>query len=102
MTKIKVIIVDDSDFVRDGMGIILGVDDEFHVVGCAKNGAEALEFAQKEKPDVFLMDLQMPEMDGIAATKEIVARGLGKVLILTTFDDRELVEKAMKNGATDI
>ncbi|AWW27529.1 MULTISPECIES: response regulator [unclassified Acetobacterium] len=99
MTKIKVIIVDDSDFVRDGMGIILGVDDEFQVVGCAKNGREALEFAQKEKPDVFLMDIQMPEMDGIAATKEIVAKGLGKVLILTTFDDRELVEKAMKNGA---
>lgn len=99
MDKIKVIIVDDSDFVRDGMRIILSVDEEFQVLGCAKNGKEALELAIKEKADVILMDIQMPEMDGIEATKEIVRRKLGKVLILTTFDDDELVEKALKNGA---
>ena len=99
MDKIKVIIADDSDFVRDGMGIILGVDEEFRVIGCAKNGQEALKLARQEQPDVFLMDIQMPVMDGIEATREIVAQNLGKVLILTTFDDRELVEKAIKNGA---
>jgi len=99
MDKIKVIIADDSDFVRDGMGIILGVDEEFSVIGCAKNGKEALKLARQEKPDVFLMDIQMPVMDGIEAIREIVANDLGKVLILTTFDDRELVEKAIKNGA---
>ena len=99
MDKIKVIIVNDSDFVRDGMRIILSVDEEFQVLGCAKNGKEALELAIKEKADVILMDIQMPEMDGIEATKEIVRRKLGKVLILTTFDDDELVEKALKNGA---
>ncbi len=81
------------------MRIILSVDEEFQVVGCARNGKEALELAQREKADVILMDIQMPEMDGIEATKELARRKLGKILILTTFDDDELVEKALKNGA---
>lgn len=100
MEKIKVIIADDSDFVRDGMRIILSVDEEFQVLGCAKNGKEALDLAMsQEKADVILMDIQMPDMDGIEATKEIVKRRLGRVLILTTFDDDELVEQAIKSGA---
>ena len=99
MEKIKVIIADDSDFVRDGMKIILDVDDEFDVIGCAANGKEAIELAEKDKPDVFLMDIQMPEMDGIEATKHIVEKNLGKVLILTTFDDNDLVKQALQNGA---
>ncbi len=99
MDKIKVIIADDSDFVRDGMKIILDVDDDFEVIGTASNGREAIELAEKQKPDVFLMDIQMPEMDGIDATKYIVEHDLGKVLILTTFDDDDLVKRALKNGA---
>ncbi len=99
MDKIKVIIADDSDFVRDGMKIILQVDEDFDVIGCAKNGKEAIEIAQENTPDIFLMDIQMPEMDGIEATKYIVENNLGKVLILTTFDDDELVQNALKNGA---
>ena len=99
MEKIKVIIADDSDFVRDGMKIILDVDDEFEVLGTAETGKEAIELARKSAPDIFLMDIQMPEMDGIEATRIIVEEGLGKVLILTTFDDDELVRKALKNGA---
>ena len=99
MEKIKVIIADDSDFVRDGMKIILDVDDDFEVIGCASNGKEAIELAEKEAPDVFLMDIQMPVMDGIEATRQIVKNGLGKVLILTTFDDDDLVRQALKNGA---
>lgn len=99
MDKIKVIIADDSDFVRDGMKIILDVDDDFEVLGSAANGREAIELAEKEKPDVFLMDIQMPEMDGIEATKHIVEHDLGKVLILTTFDDDELVKQALQSGA---
>ncbi len=99
MDKIKVIIADDSDFVRDGMKIILDVDDDFEVLGVAANGREAIELAETSAPDVFLMDIQMPEMDGIEATKYIVEHNLGKVLILTTFDDDELVRRALRNGA---
>ncbi len=99
MDKIKVIIADDSAFVRDGMRIILELDDQFEVVGCAANGAEALEIARDKACDVILMDIQMPIMDGIEATKFFVKENLGKVLILTTFDDYDLVERAIKCGA---
>ena len=99
MNKIKVLIADDSDFVRDGMKIILDVDDDFTVLGTAANGRELIELAEKNTPDVILMDIQMPEMDGIEATKYVVEHNLGKVLILTTFDDDELVQQALRNGA---
>ncbi len=99
MNKIKVIIADDDNFVRDGMRIILSLDEEFEVAGCAQNGHEAVMLARKQNADVILMDIQMPVMDGIEATKEIVEGNLGRVLILTTFDDYELVSRAMKSGA---
>lgn len=99
MEKIRVMIAEDSDFVRDGMRIILSVDHEFEVVGCAENGSKALELAETNQVDVILMDIQMPVMDGIEATKIITEKGLGKVLILTTFDDYDLVKRAIKNGA---
>lgn len=96
---IKVIIADDSDFVREGMNIILSVDSGFEVLGCAANGRECVELARSSAADVILMDIQMPEMDGIEATKIIAREGLGKVLILTTFDDYDLVRKAIRGGA---
>ena len=96
---IRIIIADDSDFVREGMSIILSVDSEFDVIGCASNGRECIELARKNNADVILMDIQMPEMNGIEATGIISEENLGKVLILTTFDDYDLVRKAIRNGA---
>lgn len=99
MEKIRVIIADDSDFVRDGINIIIGMDEDFEVLGCAKDGRAAVELARIGRADVVLMDIQMPEMDGIEATGIIVRENLAKVLILTTFDDDDLVIRAINNGA---
>ena len=71
MDKIKVIITDDSDFVRDGMRIILEVDEDFEVIGCARNGREAIEIAKESTPDILLMDIQMPVMNGYEAVAAI-------------------------------
>jgi len=97
--KIKIIIVDDSDFVRDGMNIILGLDDDFEVLGLAADGMQAVSLARQHKADIILMDIRMPVMDGIEATEIIVREDLGKVLILTTFDDDDLVVRAIRCGA---
>lgn len=99
MEKIRLIVADDSAFVRDGMRIILELDEKFEVVGCAENGEKAVELARNNTCDVILMDIQMPVMDGIEATDIITRENLGKVLILTTFDDYDLVKKAIKCGA---
>lgn len=99
LDKIRLIIADDSDFVRDGLKIIFELDDAFEVIGTAENGKEAVELAKSHKTDIILMDLEMPVMDGIAATKEITTHELGKVLVLTTFDDDERIQKALSNGA---
>ena len=97
---IKVLIVDDHEMVRLGISSYLGVQSDMEVVGEAENGQEAVEKALALRPDAILMDVVMPEMDGIAATKEILRQWPeAKIIILTSFIDDEKVYPAIEAGA---
>jgi NarL family two-component system response regulator LiaR len=97
---IRVMIVDDHDMVRRGLATFLRVDPGLELVGEARNGAEAVQMCEHLQPDVILMDLVMPEMDGSAATQAIRARWPGiQVIALTSFQERELVRQALRAGA---
>jgi len=99
---IKVLIADDERLVRSGFKVLLDLEDDITVVGEATDGAEAVERARATRPDVVLMDIRMPDMDGIRATAEIArTRGLEevRVLILTTYDTDEYVFDALQAGA---
>ena len=100
--SISVAIVDDQALVRGGFAVMLGLQDDIEVVAEAGDGAAAIEIARIHRPDVILMDIRMPGMDGIAATKAIIdsADWSMKVLILTTFDPDEYVYKALQAGAS--
>ena len=101
MVAVKVLIVDDHDIVRQGLRYYLDVHDEINVVGEAETGVEALSLVRKMEPDVVLMDLVMPEMDGIEATQELLARNPDiKVIVLTTFAEEQKVFPAIEAGAT--
>jgi DNA-binding NarL/FixJ family response regulator len=98
---ISVLLADDQALVRGGFKLILDAQDDIEVVGEAANGREAIEEATKFHPDVLLMDVRMPELDGISATRTIVTEGLAaRVLVLTTFDEDRIVYDAMKAGAS--
>ena len=98
--KIKVLVVDDQRLVRDGIASLLGLDDEISVIGTAENGKEALALARELKPDVCLLDIQMPVMDGISTLERIRAEGIVPyVVMLTTFDDREYIVRSLRSGA---
>jgi DNA-binding NarL/FixJ family response regulator len=108
VSSIRVLIADDQALVRAGFGMILDAEDDLEIVGEASDGAEAVEQALALRPDVVLMDIRMPELDGIEATRRIVA-GIGagdadappvRVLMLTTFDLNEYVYEALRAGAS--
>ncbi|MFC8799479.1 response regulator [Promicromonospora sp. NPDC057138] len=96
----RVLLVDDQALVRSGFSLILSVEDDLDVVGEAGDGAAAIELTRELRPDVVLMDVQMPVMDGIEATRRIVAEDLAKVLVLTTFDHDEYVFDGLAAGAS--
>jgi DNA-binding NarL/FixJ family response regulator len=97
----RILVVDDQELVRAGLVKLLEAEPDFHVVGQAADGADAVEGVARVKPDVVLMDVRMPRMDGIEATRRIAAREQPpRVLILTTFDLDEYVFDALKAGAS--
>jgi DNA-binding NarL/FixJ family response regulator len=98
---IRVLIADDQALVRGGFRLILEAQKDIQVIGEAADGREALEQAQVLRPDVVLMDIRMPELNGLEATRQLLSGGEGvRVLILTTFDLDEYVYEAMKAGAS--
>jgi len=100
---IRCLIADDQAMVREGFGALLGAQDGITVVGLAADGAQAVALAREGHPDVVLMDVRMPVMDGLAATRELLSGGTGsalRVLMLTTFDLDEYVYEALRAGAS--
>jgi DNA-binding NarL/FixJ family response regulator len=101
MRSIRVLIADDQMMVREGFSVLLNAMPDIEVAGEAVNGREAVEKVRELRPDVVLMDIRMPELNGIEATREIVAAdGAAKVLVLTTFDLDEYVYQALRAGAS--
>ena len=97
---IRVMLVDDHNVVRSGLATFLRAYEDLQLVGQAKNGLEAVQLCREKKPDVVLMDLIMPEMDGIAATRAILAECPEiKVIAMTSFDEEELVRGVLAAGA---
>lgn len=97
---IKILLVDDQSLIRRGLKALLSFESDFQVVGEADNGEIAIHQVEVLQPDVVLMDIRMPIMDGVAATREISQRfPQAKVLVLTTFDDDEYVTQALQYGA---
>lgn len=99
---IRVLVADDQALVRDGFTMILDAQDDIHVVAAVGDGAAAVAAARQFEPDVVLMDIQMPHLDGVSATRQILRSGatLPRVLVLTTFDLDEYVYEALQAGAS--
>jgi DNA-binding NarL/FixJ family response regulator len=101
VTALRVVVVDDDDLMRAGLRAVLSVDESIEVVGEAADGREAIERTRRLRADVVLMDVRMPTLDGIAATREIVAAvPRTRVLILTTFEDDDYIFGALAAGAS--
>jgi DNA-binding NarL/FixJ family response regulator len=97
---IRVLVVDDQELVRQGLSGLLATQPDLQIVGEAATGQSAIAQVEQLQPDIVLMDIRMPEMDGVVATREICQRfAATKVLVLTTFDDTEYISQAMQFGA---
>jgi len=98
---IKVLLVDDQDILVEGLKLILGKEEDIQICGTANNGRKAYEACKGHRPDVVLMDIKMPEVNGVEATGMIKKDFPGvKIIVLTTFNDDEYIYDALKNGAS--
>lgn len=96
----KILIVDDDALIREGLEILIDLEEDMEVAGVASNGREAYDFCRDNSPDIVLMDVRMPVVDGVIGTKLIKDDFKNiKVIILTTFKDDEYIKQAIKNGA---
>jgi DNA-binding NarL/FixJ family response regulator len=95
---IKVLIADDDAIIREGLRMIIETQPDLEFVGTASDGRKAVELCQRERPDVTMLDIRMPVMDGIQAAQEIIADKLSIPLLLTTFDEPDLILRALKAG----
>lgn len=98
MDKIKLLIADDDAIIREGLKMIIETQADMEFLGAAVNGQEAVELCRRWKPDVTMLDIRMPVMDGIQAAQEIMETSLSKPLLLTTFDEPDLILRALKAG----
>ncbi len=97
---IKILLADDQSLIRKGLSALLTTDEDFVIVGEAANGQEAIDLTAQLQPDIVLMDIQMPIIDGVAGTREICQRfPMVRVLVLTTFADHKYVAQALQAGA---
>lgn len=95
---IKVLIADDDAIIREGLKMIIETQQDMEFLGAASNGKEALELCRDRKPDVIMMDIRMPVMDGIEAAQQIMEEKLSMPLLLTTFDEPELIIRSLQAG----
>ncbi|WP_091376751.1 response regulator [Actinokineospora alba] len=97
---IRVVLVDDQELMRVGFRMVLGAQEDMEIVGEAGDGRAAIDLAEQLRPDVVLMDVRMPILDGVEATRVITEKGTSKVLVMTTFDLDEYALSALRNGAS--
>jgi two-component system NarL family response regulator len=98
--KIKILVADDHPYVRDGIVSLVATEKDMQVVAQAADGAEAVALAKKHQPDIILLDLRMPELDGLDAITQIQSLGLAsKVVVLTTYESEQDIHLALKQGA---
>lgn len=101
VTPVRLLVVDDDALIRAGLCTILRSDPSLQIAGEAENGYRGIELAQRLDPDVILMDIRMPQLDGLAALEQLQAQGVAaKVLILTTFGEEEYIDRALAAGAS--
>lgn len=100
MSKIKLMLVDDQSLIREGLSMILSLSDDLQIIGEASNGVEAVKILDTIRPDIILMDIRMPKMDGVEATKIIMNKYPHiRIIILTTFSEDHYIYEGLKNGA---